>query len=68
MVLSYILIESRKTTDMKKRLFHTEHRLQYNYAVDDIPITKWSSYSCYCNSSTNISIHRHRLDTMNSIQ
>jgi C4-type Zn-finger protein len=54
---------------MKKRLSHTEHRLQYNYAVDDIPSTNVSSYSCHnCNSSMNISIHRHKLDTMNSIQ
>jgi predicted RNA-binding Zn-ribbon protein involved in translation (DUF1610 family) len=54
---------------MKKGLYYTDHRLQYNYAIDDIPITKVSSYCCHnCNSSMNISIHACRIDDITCIQ
>ena len=54
---------------MEKRLYRTQHRLEYNYAVDDIPSAKFYSNSCHnCNSSTKISVHRHRVDNTNSVQ
>jgi ribosomal protein L37AE/L43A len=54
---------------MEKGLYYTDHRLQYNYALDDVPITIMSSYCCHnCNSSMYISIHRRRIDNITSVQ
>ena len=50
-------------TGIGKRIVYIDRRLQYNYEVDDVTITKASSHCCYdCNSSMHISIQIHRID------